>query len=630
MSLITVDFETYYDSKIKLGFKHQTTEEYIRDRRFNVIGVGVQVDDSTPVWFSGTKSEIKEFLAKFDWSEAALLCHNTLFDGAILSWLFDITPKYMLDTLCMARALHGVEAGGSLKALAERYNIGRKGEEVIAAEGKNRQDFTKDELAQYGSYCKNDVELTFKLFNILSSAFPDDELKLIDMTLRMFTHPVFHVDDALLQERADELSEEKQKLLEGLMEQLECETAEAVRKRLASNKQFAAVLTERGVAVPMKMSKTTGKETYALAKNDEGFLALTEHEDPLIQQLCSVRLGTKSTIEESRIERFIDVGKRNKGRLPIPLKYYGAHTGRWAGSDKVNFQNLPSRDKKKKALKNAVVAPDDHIVINCDSSQIEARILVWLAGQDVAVEQFRDGEDVYSLFATKIYGRPVSKENPIERFVGKTCILGLGYGTGALKLQHTLKTTPPGAIVTEIEAKSYVDTYRDTNDMVIELWKDGDKVIKDLADWPLDKNSKEPIKPYYYGRHNCLKITEEGVTLPNGLMIRYPELKYNTDESKGRYMYKSRKGPVSMWGGSLVENVVQALARIVVGEQMLKIQKRYRVALTVHDAAVVVVPEGEKDEALAYIVECMSVPPDWCRDLPVACEAKFATSYGEC
>jgi DNA polymerase len=622
VSLITVDFETFYDSKIKLGFKHQTTEEYIRDKRFEVIGVGVQVDDGAPVWFSGTKSEIKEFLHTYDWNTSALLCHNTMFDGAILSWLFDITPEFMLDTLCMARAIHGVEAGGSLAALAERYNIGVKGEEVIEAMGKKRLDFTKDELARYGNYCKNDVALTFRLFNILSSAFPEDELKLIDMTLRMFTHPVFMVDDALLQERADELVEEKQKLLEGLMSQLNCENAEAVRKKLASNKQFAALLEEHGVKAPMKTSATTGKETYALAKNDEGFLALTEHEDPFIQQLCSVRLGTKSTIEESRIERFIDVGKRNKGRLPIPLKYYGAHTGRWAGSDKVNFQNLPSRDKKKKALKNAVVAPDDHYVINCDSSQIEARVLVWLAGQDDVVEQFRKGEDVYSLFATKIYNRPVSKANPVERFVGKTCILGLGYGTGALKLQHTLKTSPPGAIVTEDEAKEFVKTYRDANDKVIDLWRDGDKVIKDLANWG-------DIKPYYYGKHKCLKITKEGVTLPNGLMIRYPDLKLNTEE-KSRYEYKSRKGPVSLWGGSLVENVVQALARIVVGEQMLKINERYRVVLTVHDAAVVVIPEDEKDEALAYIVECMSEAPEWARGLPVTCEAAYATSYGEC
>lgn len=623
MNLITLDFETFYDNKIKLGFKYQTTEEYVRDPKFEVIGVGVQVDDGQPVWFSGTHEQIKVWFNQFDWANCAVLCHNTLFDGCILSWCFGIKPAYLLDTLSMARALHGVEAGGSLAKLAERYQLGKKGEEVIAAEGKRRVDFAPDELARYGEYCKNDVDLTFRLFQELSSAFPEEEFDLIDMTLRMFTEPVFEVDDALLQNRLAEVQQEKSDLLKGLMEKLKCDTEEAVRKKLASNKQFAALLKENGIEPPMKVSKTTGKDTYALAKNDEGFLALTEVEEPFIQQLCAVRLGTKSTIEESRIERFIDIGKRNSGLLPIPLKYYGAHTGRWAGFDKVNFQNLPSRDKKKKALKNAVVAPDGHIVINCDSSQIEARILVWLAGQDDVVEQFRKGEDVYSIFASDVYGRPVSKADPVERFVGKTCILGLGYGTGALKLQHTLKTTPPGAVVDEEEAKRIVGVYRDKNHAVIDLWREGDEAIKTMADWG---NSK----PFYYGQHHCLIIEKQGVRLPNGLYIRYPGLKYDTSEAKGKYVYFSRKGPVSLWGGTLVENVVQALARIVVGQQMLQIRSRYPVKLTVHDAAVVVVPEAEKDEALAYIVERMSEPPAWARGLPVSCEAKFAQSYGEC
>ena len=625
MSLVTLDFESYYTKG--LGFRTQTTEEYVRDRRFEVIGVGVKIDDASTTWFSGTHAEIKEHLKKINWSEAALLAHNTLFDACILSWHFDCHPAYLFDTLCMARAIHGVDAGGSLKALALRYELGVKGDEVIHAEGKKRLDFTEEELYRYGEYCKNDVELTLSLFQVLASAFPQNELNLIDMTLKMFTEPVFHVDDVLLQDRLIELREEKMALLQTLMEQLKCKDEEAVRKKLASGKQFAAILTEHNIEVPMKESKgkkSKGKMTYALAKNDEGFLALAEHDDEFIQQLCAVRLSTMSTLEESRIQRFIDTGKRNKGRLPIPLKYYGAHTGRWAGSDKVNFQNLPSRDKKKKTLKNAVIPPDDYVVINCDSSQIEARILVWLAGQEDVVEQFANGEDVYSVFATKIYGRTITKADPVERFVGKTCILGLGYGTGALKLQHTLKTSPPGAIVTEDEAKEFVKTYRDTNDKVIELWREGDRVIKDLADWPAGK------KPYYYGKNKCLEVHPEGIKLPNGLMIRYPELHLNTEETKSQYIYKSRKGPVSLWGGSLVENVVQALARIVGGEQMLDIQKRSRVALTVHDAAVIVPLETEKDEAMKYVIECMSVPPEWARGLPVACEAKYGHSYGEC
>jgi len=622
MDLITLDYETFYSSDV--GFKKLTTEEYVRHPEFHVIGVGVKVNDGETTWISADHPTLKQYLLGVtDWSNAALLCHNALFDGSVLAWHFGIVPKLYLDTLCMARAIHGVDAGGSLAKLAEKYQLGVKGDEVINALGKKRIDFAPEDLARYGEYCKNDVDLTFNLFQELASSFPENELKLIDMTLRMFIEPVFYVDDALLAARLTEVQEDKAALLRGLMQRMECDTEEAVRKKLASNKQFGALLKELGVKLPMKVSPTTGKDTLALAKNDEGFIALTEHEDPYIQQLCAVRLGTKSTIEESRIERFIDIGARNKGLLPIPLKYYGAHTGRWAGSDKVNFQNLPSRDKKKKALKNAVMAPEGYVVINCDSSQIEARVLAWLAGQDDLAEAFAQGKDVYSVFASKIYEREISKANPVERFVGKTCILGLGYGTGALKLQHTLKTSPPGADLTEDECKDIVSLYREMNNKIIELWSDGDKVIKSLADWG-------KTKPHYYGKNRCLQINSEGVLLPNGLYIRYPELHYNTDESKGQYMYKSRKGPVSMWGGSLVENVVQALARIIVGEQMLKVNEKYRVVLTVHDAAVVVVKKEELDTALEYVTGVMSTPPDWATGLPVACEAGYGGSYGEC
>jgi len=619
MSLITVDFETYYTDKV--GFKSLTTEEYLRHPEFEVIGVGVKVDDGPAVWVT---HDVKEYLQSLDWSDSAVLCHNTLFDGAILSWHYGIRPAFFLDTLSMARALHGVDAGGSLKALAERYEIGEKGEEVNAAKDKRLSDFTPEELARYGKYCKNDVELTHKLFHIMAPQFPPDEIKLIDMTLRMFIDPVLEVDNLLLVERLEELKREKNELLAELKSTLECENEEAVREKLASNKKFAKVLESKKVVVPLKTSPTTGKETYALAKNDEGFIALTEHKDPLIQQLCAVRLGTKSTLEESRLERFINVGRRNRGLLPIPLKYYGAHTGRWSGTDKVNFQNLPSRDKKKKTLKNAILPPDGHVVINSDSSQIEARVLAWLAGQDDVVKQFAKGEDVYSIFATKIYGREISKKDPVERFVGKTCILGLGYGTGWRKLQHTLKTTPPGATLPDEECQQIVKLYRDTNDKIISLWKECDDALRSI--W----EAEEKFDSFFLGQHKALIVNPDGIELPNGLMIRYPELRFDTEGDKSQFKYKSRRGEVDIWGGAVVENVVQALARIVVGEQMLAINERYRVVLTVHDAAVIVVPENETEDALAFVTEKMSTPPVWASDLPVACEAKWGHSYGEC
>jgi DNA polymerase len=622
VNLITLDLETFYSQEVSLT--RLTTEEYVRHPEFEVIGIGVKINDAPAYWISGSREMLNKHLRSLPWRDSMLLCHNTMFDGSVLAWTLQISPQKYLDTLCMARALHGVDAGGSLKVLAERYQIGVKGEEVIHAKGKRKADFTPEELARYGEYCVNDVELTYKLFECMAHKFPESELDLINLTLRMYIHPVFTVDENLLLERLEDVRAEKSELLGSLKEKLGCSTEEEVRKKLASNKQFAELLKSFGVEPPIKESPTTGKPTFALAKNDEGFLALTEHEDPFIQQLCAVRLGTKSTIEESRIERFIDIGKRNQRRLPIPLKYYGAHTGRWAGQDKVNFQNLPSRDKKKKTLKNAVVPYPGHFVINSDSSQIEARILAWLAGQTDVVDAFAQGRDVYSEFATKVYGHPISKENPIERFVGKTCILGLGYGTGAAKLQHTLKTQPPGAIVDDDEAKRIVDLYRSENDKIIDLWADCDDFLENLISWPKNK------KDYYIGVHDCVTACPEGILLPNGFYLHYPEITRDTSEAKSRIVYKSRRGPVSVWGGSIVENIVQALARCVIGEQMLLISERYRPALTVHDAVVVVVPEDELDEALAYVIECMNTRPSWAPGLPITCEAKYGLSYGAC
>ena len=623
MSLITIDFETYYTSK-DLGFRTQTTEEYIRDSRFEVIGVAVQVDAGEPVWFSGDREATRKWLKQFDWKNSMMLAHNTLFDGAILKWHFGITPMVYLDTLCMARAIHGVEVGGSLAKLALRYGIGEKGTEVTAAIDKTRSDFTPEDLAQYGEYCRNDVTLTYQLFNNMSKGFPMEELKLVDMTIRMFTHPMLYVDEETLQQRLDDLRKEQSELLSSLMEKLECTTEEEVRKQLSSNQKFAKVLEGFGVTVPLKNSPTTGKEVPALAKKDEGFIALTENEDTFIQHLCAVRLGTKSTLEEKRIQRFIDIGKRNRGMIPVPLKYYGAHTGRWSGSDKINFQNLPSRDVKKKALKKGIIPPEGYLVINSDSSQIEARVLAWLAGQDDVVKQFADGEDVYSVFASSIYERPISKKDPTERFVGKTCILGLGYGTGALKLQHTLSTSQPVSVkLTEEECKRIVGVYREKNDNIIDLWHEADQLLEDMMNNKFDK-------PLSFGQHGCVFYDAEGIILPNNLRIRYPNLRRAEKDGKSQIVYDSRRGEISIWGGGVVENIVQALARIIVGTQMVEINEKYRVALTVHDAAVVVVEEDKVDKALEVITGLMFKPPTWASGLPVACEAKAGATYGDC
>ena len=619
MQIVTLDFETFYSKGY--GLRKYTTEEYILNSQFQVIGVAIQIDSGKPVWYEGEQAS--KGLDAIDWRNSMLICHNTQFDGAILKWVYGHEPVAYLDTLCMARAKHGVEAGGSLKALAERYQIGEKGEEVLQALGMRLEDFPEHQLRQYGEYCKNDVRLTYDLFKILSKGFPLPELKLIDITLRMFILPILRVNAKLLEGRLKELKEEKTSMLQGLMETLNCDTEEAVRKKLASNVQFATILQDLHIPVPMKTSPTTEKETFALAKTDAGFIELQESDNPVLQELCAVRLGTKSTIEESRIQRFIDVGERHQGLLPIPLKYYGAHTGRWSGSDKVNFQNLPSRDAKKKALKNAILPPEDHVILNVDSSQIEARILVWLAGQDDQVELYREGKDVYCDFASRVYKKTITKKNKKERAVGKTCILGLGYGTGHVKLKGVLKLNAR-IEVNKAESKRIVDLYREVNDEVVKLWGDCDIALRDIASWPSDR------KPYYLGSGKCLIVDPKGIKLPNGLYITYPDLQLTSNEPDSGYEYKSRRGTISIWGGAVVENVVQALARIVIGEQMIEINKKHRPVLTVHDAVVCVSPKDTAQDTLDYVMNIMNKAPTWAEDLPIACEGAYGDNYGEC
>jgi DNA polymerase len=606
MNILTIDFETYYSAD--LGFAKQTTEEYVRDQRFEVIGVSVQVNDGEPAWCSGDHATLCQFLGSFDWGNSLALAHNAMFDGAILKWVFGVSPKGWLDTLSMGRALHGTEVGGSLKVLASHYDVGVKGTEVEDAKGLRRQDFTDTHLATYGEYCKNDVRLTYSIFLLMSNNFPAAELRLIDLTIRMFTEPTLELDADLLEEHLQLVQSTKIKLL-----------AHYDKDDLMSNPKFAQLLKVHGVEPPMKKSLATGKETFAFAKTDEAFKALLDHPNPVVQTMVSARLGTKSTIEETRTERFIGIAKR--GALPVPLRYYAAHTGRWGGDDKLNLQNLP----RGSMLKRAIRAPQGYMMIDSDSSQIEARTLAWLAGQDDLVKAFEEGEDVYKIMASAIYGKGIEEITKDERFVGKTTILGAGYGMGATKFQAQLKNF--GVEVETEEAQRIINTYRNTYPKITQLWKDAGTALKAILQGQMTQ----------LGRDGVLQIHgKQGVYLPNGLYIRYPNLRmYQSEDSeKAELVYDTKKGkqviPNRIYGGKLIENVCQALARIIIGEQMLMVAKKYKVVMTVHDAIALIAPEHEVETAKEYVELCMRLRPKWAQELPLNCEAGYGRSYGEC
>jgi DNA polymerase len=571
----------------------------------------VKVNDGKTEWFTGTHGKIKEFLAQYDWTNSAVLAHNMMFDGAIMSWRFGIRPKVLFDTLCMARAIHGVEKSASLKALAENYAVGEKGTEVLDAKGKRRGDFEPEELSAYGRYCVNDVDLTYDIFNIMMSrGFPKSELKLIDLTLRMFTEPTLELDRGRLEAHLQKTQVMKEDLLKS--------AGVEDKADLMSNPKFAALLGKFGVPCPMKISPTTGNMTYALAKSDQGMKDLLEDDDPHVQALAAARLGVKSTLEETRTQRFIDISGR--GMLPVPVRYYAAHTGRWGGDDKINLQNLPSRGPNAKALKKCIVAPEGYSIVESDSSQIEARMLAWLAGQDDVVETFASRGDVYKKMASAIYNVDEADVTKDQRFVGKTTVLGAGYGMGGEKFQLALKNS--GVDITKAEAAKIIGIYRETNDMISNMWKQAGTMLRYMV-----RGDAMP-----FGKDGVLGVNtyEPGIVLPNGLLIRYDELEEAENEKGGtEYSYKTRIGRTRIYGGKVVENVTQALARLIIGEQMLRISKKYRVVLTVHDSIVCCVPDDEAEACKAYVEECMRWVPAWAEGLPVDCEAGIGKNYGE-
>lgn len=619
--MITLDFETFYAPGYSLD--KVSTEEYIRDPCFQVIGVSLKKDDGPIEWVTGNDQTIKAALLRYGCQNDICVAHNAAFDMAIMSWRYGIKPKFIIDTMSMARPITGMTIGASLRALSEHFGIGHKGTEVYNTKGKRLEDFTPEELARFGEYCRTDVQLTYDLLPHLMKQSTPQEMFLIDMVIRMFTEPVLELNTALLEGHLKKVREDKEKLLDSV--------AHGDRDAFMSNDKFAELLRAEGVEPPTKVSAKTGKTAWAFAKTDKEFTELANHPNERVQALVAARLGLKSTIEETRTEAFLNIARR--GAFPVMLKYYGAaNTGRFSGGDKTNPQNLP----RGGVLREAIQAPEGHMLVACDSSQIEARTLAWFAGQSDLVEQFKQGADVYSAFASKVYGRTINKhDDPEECHVGKTCILGLGYGTGGPKLQHALETGFVKVKLPLEECQRIVQVYRQSYPMIPKLWKSCQHAIECLY------QGYDTVVGV--GMQLQVSAEEQAIILPNKMRIRYPELQMQTgDKGWPEYSYRKTRFRNRIYGAACVENCIQALARIIVSYQMCKIKqaldrkakeaddrKIRRVVHMVHDEVIVVVPEEEADETKLMMESVMSTPPSWAATLPVSCEAGLGKTYVE-
>ena len=669
--------ETYFDPKSGYTLKKMSTEQYVRSPLFEMIGIGVAVNDGEPEWM-----EASEFAAEakhIPWERCAVGAHNTEFDALILSHHYNVHPGLLIDTLAMGRLLHGTQMSLRLENLAKHYAVGEKGHEIDKAEGKHRADFSQDEWLRYGEYCKQDVRLCRAIYmKMIDEGFPDSELWVVDLITRMFTEPQFILDEPLLKAYLIEERQRKAALMRKVAgvgpEVPDAQIDPLVRPHLMSNPKFAEALMDSGVVPPRKVSPTTGKETWAFAKSDPGMQALLESEDEEVRLLVEARVGVKSTINESRTERFLKLGAG--GRLmPIQINYAAARTLRCGGAGGTNFLNLERTNKKntkKGALRKSLLAPPGYMVVAVDSGQIEARVNAWFSGHAELLEAFARDEDVYSAFASKVYGRPIDrktvKEDEIPGQVGKISVLGLGYSLGpanfaAVMLQGALggpkiqfgeaEAALMGVDVLKFCASAYklarvrdmpsrlpleeriihcavcefiVYQWRNANRPIVEMWKTMDAVIGGM----LEENVS-----YTFGPGGVLSTVRHGIRLPNGTVVRYPGLKRSEEEDgKPRGFSYLGGGGGKQWqrcyGGLCLENCIQALSRIIVSDQMLALyaKYRYRPALWPYDELVYVVPEADALQVKMRCLEEMKKAPSWAPGLPLAADAGIGASYG--
>lgn len=622
-AIVGLDWETYYADDYSL--RKMSTTEYIVDPRFKTHMVSVQ-------WHHERKAralnptEFKAFCRETDWKRTGMLAHHTHFDGLIASHHFKVKPAFYLDTLSMARPLMPITVGGSLKALCAAFGRQAKKRAGALEDVKGVRDMSIKQFHALAKYAGDDIEDTWFCFRKLLPYTPLDELRLIDLTVKMYAQPTLLVDGEMAQAVSDDEAAKKAKLLK---------KTKTDKSQLMSNQQFAALLEGMGVDVPLKISKTTGEVTLALAKQDLAFKELLKHPDKKVRQLVEARLANKSTGLETRA---LKLAKRSVlGAQPVYLNYAGAHTGRWSGGDKSNWQNLKRIDKEAKeddptlvSLREAIHAPKGHTLIVADLSQIEARMTAWIAGQQDVLEAFRAGKDVYSMQASKVYGREIDKKkDPGERFVGKVCVLLLGFGGGGKRFAETLRIGQFGKPVdiTDSVARDIVSAWRSSNSHIVGFWR------------RIESTSRSA----FFG-HQTLKLgvlTFEGtenrgfIQLPGGFVLRYDGIEADGDGMTYISRYRrGRDGPsitrTCLHGGLLTENVVQALARRVIAEHMLAIAAcipKARIALCTHDEVLLVVPKARSASNLKAVQRIMSTPPEWAPDLPLAVDAHISERY---
>ena len=640
---VVADIETYYcsASKYSLRSKGMDIPAYLLDPRYELIGSAFKIDKGTTYWVDGldVPKHLRELenYSRQSGRPIRMANHNTLFDACALNWHYGFLADCYVDTLAMSRAILGAYLRRHDLATVARYlGLGEKGSTIHKVNGMRRADIIAAGFYQeYAAYSCLDADLCQGIFDKLFPLMPVSELAITDTVMRMAIEPILQLDQSVLYEHLGAVQAEKQTLLANVGFDVSTpQGAQLSKDILMSNDKFAQVLEALGVDPPEKVSPSDPtKLTWAFAKSDDGMKELLEHRDPTVQALTAARLGIKSTLEETRTERFIRLSGLTMPALgtnlfPVALKVSGAHTHRLSGDWKLNQQNLsrPSRRRPRAMLRESIVAPAGHTIVAGDESQIEARANAVFCGQWDLADEFARGGDPYCTRAASVFGMPVTPANVQERFIGKQLVLMCGYGVGWRKYQASIKHVSyeqmgTAMLLSDQDAQRHVGTYRSDMFQISGMWKYLQEVIIPAMTNPSTDFMLGPVRVMY-----------QKIVLPNGLCLFYDKLHRDPQTREWIFFYGGRIK--RLYGGKLLENIIQALCRVIIMDAALRLRRpmaklRARLAMQVHDELVYVVPDEHAHTARALLTQELTRRPDYMPLLPLACTTGMGKSYGK-
>lgn len=689
-TLVVIDFETYWDSKTYTLSKMGPIE-YVRNEKFTpqlcafTLSNGSCCVDCSDV----ERERLQTTFKNLDTHDVAWCGHNMHgFDSLILSEFFDFHPQKIYDTIAMMRwtGLSRV-CRESHAALTEFLGNGNKAAGTVVSDHKQwPDDFTPEERAFFIQYCKDDAGQCYQNAQAMLPYMTPDALRFMSITARMATEPSFVLDEDLLLEYLSDLDAAADKARQELMAMFSFQTNADMLAALRSADKFADMLRSLGVEPPLKESaaKTKTKReklqlaadagrpgaaeelenmqpvmTYAFSKTDVDFVLMQDHPDPRVALLVRTRLQLNSSIDRSRAETLLKFARMHKP-LPIMLGAWLAHTGRYSAgasadagtkTDKLQFQNLSKRDPSKRKLRQAIKVPKGKVVVACDSSQIEARGLAFVANEVGLLTQFREGRDPYSELAETIFGVPWQdikagakagdKKMKMYRNTGKSCVLSCGYSVGHHKYSNTLLRQ--GIHLHEDldrhhELARYAHgIYRAAHPNIVAFWKTAENVLEAMLRGESGTFGGPNNDIYTFGIMPVGPRTDlcvPSVQFPSGYILRYPGLRAErNDRGKWQFVYDTYKGaskiPTHIYGGAFTNNLVQGLSFVdVIMYQGCRMDEAgIKLACNIHDAWASVVPEEQGEYVKQQMLHYMSIVPPALNGLPVACEAEIGTTF---